>query len=262
VVPPQPDESTWVYDSRRAVFHLMPGFWFGPNTYGAQCPNGAKTHWGHLVYDPVARKYAEGYFQRPPAGWGGDSRSKNGIYDPVADQVVRIDLGPTVQRWSGATGGLVEEPFPIRDVYCEQDPLAFDPEGRSIYGIDYSKKRLVRYHLDDKKATAWPLPAAYIWHSESQPPDPEAFDGNKGCIGYDRVSKRVVLLNCRTHWGLTEHFFVFDPATETFEEIPLDKPSGVQINGNTLGHDTAANVFMLIGSRVNPNFFLLRHAAT
>jgi hypothetical protein len=256
IVPPQPDESTWVYDSRRNVFHLMPGFWFGTAAYHRSC-TAATTHWGHLIYDPAAKRYAVGHFQAPAAGWGGDLRAKSGIYDPVRDEVVRFDSGPAVQRWNVGTGALTEEPLPLEGAFVEQDPMAFDPQGRTVYGIDYSGKRLVRYHLDTKQqVNAWPLPANYAWSC----PGDECFDGNNGNVTFDEARRVLVLPNMPSKFGLIQHLYTFDVAAESWQEIPLLQTAGATINGNTMVYDPANGVHLLIGGRVTPHFFLFRLA--
>ena len=253
IVPPQPDESTWVYDSRRNVFHLMPGFWFGTAVYRRSC-QATTPHWGHLIYDPSAQRYAVGHFQAPAAGWGGDLRAKSGIYDPVRDEVIRFDSGPAVQRWNVGTGAVTEEPLPLGGAFVEQDPMAFDPQGRSVYGIDYSGKRLVRYHLDTKQVKAWPMPANYAWSC----PGDECFDGNNGNITFDEVRRVLVLPNMPSKGGLIQHLYTFDVAAESWQEIPLVQPAGATINGNTMVYDPVNDVHLLIGGRVTPHFFLFR----
>ena len=233
----------------------MPGFWFGTAAYRQSCA-AATTHWGHLIYDPAAKRYAVGHFQAPAAGWGGDLRAKSGIYDSVRDEVVRFDIGPAVQRWNVATGALTEEPLPLGGAFVEQDPMAFDPQGRTVYGIDYSGKRLVRYHLDTKQVKAWPMPANYAWSC----PGDECFDGNNANITFDEVRRVLVLPNMPTKGGLIQHLYTFDVAAERWQEIPLVQPAGATINGNTMAYDPVNDVHFLIGGRVTPHFFLFRLA--
>jgi hypothetical protein len=257
VVPPQPDESTWVYDSARNVFHLMPGFWFGTSSYRQSC-QAATTHWGHLIYDPAARKYRRGNFATPAGGWGGDLGAKSGVFDPARDEVVRFDSGPTVQRWNVATGALTVERLPVGGAFVEQDPMAIDRQGRAVYGIDYAGHRLVRYHLDTKQAATWPMPTNYVWGCQTRAL--ECFDGNNGLLTFDVASRVLLVPNMPNTGGQIVRLFAFQVDRESWLELPVVNPPGAVVNGNTMAYDPVSNVHMLIGGRVSPHFFLFRFA--
>jgi len=257
VVPPQPDESTWVYDSTRKVFHLMPGYWFGTSVYRRSCA-AATPHWGHLIYDPVARKYRRGNFQAPAGGWGGDLKAKSGVFDAARDEVVRFDSGPTVQRWKVATGALTVERLPLAGAFLEQDPMAIDRQGRAVYGIDYAGKRLVRYHLDNKQVSTWPMPSNYVWSCHARAP--ECFDGNNGLLTFDDASRILLVPNMPNTGGQIVRIFAFQVDPGSWLELPLVNPPGAVVNGNTMAYDPVSNVHMLIAGRVSPHFFLFRFA--
>lgn len=255
LVPAQPDESTWVYDSRRNRFYTGPGFWFGVNGYRQHCADATPVQ-GGLVFDPVARKYGRPPFSAPPGGWGGDLHAKSGVYDPDTDSLYRFayrsdmvveQLRLSSNRWSTSRVG-------IREAYVEQDPMAIDVRGRQIYGIDYKGKRLVRWGIDRSSAKAWPLPRDYAWNC----PGEECFDSNNGLLSFDVANRALLIPNMPSKGGRIVKVFVFWVDQERFEELPLVQPAGAIVNGNTMAYDPVNNVHLLIGGRVTPHFFLFR----
>lgn len=139
VNPRHPDQVGWVYDSKRDLFWMMPGY------------QGPETDCGGIIgktmtFDPQQRKWAVADIPDPPK----DEylHNKFSQYDPVQDQIVM--LGNTEARhWRLATGKTERVGFGgNRDGLSSGYSALVD---REIYAIDVRYKKLTRYHLDQKR---------------------------------------------------------------------------------------------------------------
>jgi hypothetical protein len=259
LVPAHPDETSWVYDPVRDVFHAIVAFWFGTATYQQACPGTqAVMGWGHLIFNPTTHTWTQGHFVWPPpiGGPGGDSGPKSGVYDPVRAEVIRLSPGTYLQRWNAETGA-IDEPYITGDtIWVEQDQIALDAAGRRIYVVDYGGRTLWSVQLDTLEPKKWAMPAQYVWATDLGVP--EAFDGNLHCLTYDPDARVLVLPNIDSHGGYVRHLFVFHVDTEQWEELPITHPAGTTVNGNTLVYDPVNRAHVLIGGRVTPHQFVLR----
>src|SRR5574337_893553 len=111
--PARPDEVTWVYDSVRDLYWMMPGYFFDQVLQYAACggpPASAEASNWMYGFNPVTKKWTLVDSTKPapynipwppPQGVPGDSNAKHGVYDPTTDSIYRFS-------WDGAWGAIVQ----------------------------------------------------------------------------------------------------------------------------------------------------------
>ena len=268
VAPAQPDDVTWVYDSKRDRFYMMPGYYFGVAAYQSACPGGATGQYSAMVFDPAAKKWSAPSFpppdpKLPGGGYGGDNFGKFGVYDPVTDSLFRVsptawggamailDLGKN--RWSTKPFGHPDPNSPLRELHAEWEQAAIDVQGRAIYFISPSGiwrsergdpiyKKLMRYRIDSSSLQiVSDLPAAYEQHR----------DRERSNLVFDPRNRVLLLPNMANFDGEILRLFIYhvDKRTWETEEIPNQGlADGVHpVMGNTAVFAETNNAMVLIG---------------
>ena len=268
VVPAQPDDVVWVYDSRRDRFIMTPGFYFDVAGYLAKCPSsGATPQYTAMTFDPRARKWSPPAFPGPDpslhgGGYGGDNYGKFGVYDPVTDRLFRVTtsgwggtmgiLDLATNAWSQAPFGHPDTNSPLREIHAEWEQAAIDVQGRAIYFIspygifqnqpsDPIYKKLIRFSIDTNTVeVVSDLPAAYA-----------LFEAERSNMVFDPINRVLLMPNMANLDGEIVRLFIYhvDSRTWETEEIPNRglADGSRPVMGNTAVFDTVNNVMMLIG---------------
>ena len=294
IMPGRPDEVGWVWDSKRNVFWVLPGFMgvaqSGPGVCGSG-PNVATQKIAILTFDPATNKWSDPGAATEPIGSppGSGERPKNAIYDPVTDSIYRsgsdyrgliwtvyhiakntwevfqTPCAPATKEWP-ASGPCAPSGTYINDSSLGWEYLAADVTNRKIYAIDPVHYRLFQFDMDKHTvAIKAPIPEpnpARIAQSRSlswtlKDFTLPVFDSVNNVLLYpyiDSAPSRLKLL-------------IYHPNTNTWEADPMHQPEGLEVRGNSAVFDPIHNVLMVIGG-LNPNgdldptvthFFLYRY---
>jgi hypothetical protein len=241
IVPFHPDQVGWVWDSKRRIFWMLPGAQFGSSLGGAPCDG---KRWVVTGFDPQSRKWNE-----PPQGpifKNEYEHSKFAIYDVVTDCCIM--LGSTESRhWHPSTGQWDGARFGGNRYLFGSYTAQVD---RHVYALDFRDRRLVRYHIDDRRMEDGP----------ALPFDPGPNEMTN--LIYAKRHGKIFL----AHFGSLEYrdpdLWAYTPTTEKFERRRVAIPGVPQPRCNTIVYHDATDVIMLFGNLVtqpvDQRFFLYR----
>jgi hypothetical protein len=255
IQPGRPDTVIWAYDSKRNRGLMAPGFYF--ITQGAVNDCGELAGWGGYAFSFATHAFAGpdagAGLTAPPGGWGGDTGASYGVYDPIADELVRVRNAPSLERLSLTTqswrvqmlvkpGDLNWNPIPNRA------QSVIDVSGRAIYWIDAwasSSPTLVRVSLVDGSVTTIPLPVQYK--------QPVAGD-HEVYLAFDPVN-RVVFMPNNFDMGNSPltglGIYHVDTGQWEWEAVPA------AAFGSVWGFDENSGALIGIGKRVSPSAYFL-----
>ena len=270
VMPARPDNTTWVYDSKRDRGTIMPAYYGGTASCAGVVNDTLKRPY-HFDFDlkqwllatlPTPANNTAGTSH----GWGGDSHNHYGVYDPVTDATYRFYNGCGMQiiPMDGTTGICLTTAFPNAPPGSSDqsnDSLAIDVQGRKIYGINRWKRVLVEWDIPQRKVTAMiPLPPTWV-----KPVSDYAGGDFETHMAFDSKNRVLFLPNTVNYGGTlikTEsqvnrglHFFKVDPKVWEWEAAPMDN----SVSGNVLGYDEANNVFLFLGRSATKRMWLYRY---
>jgi hypothetical protein len=260
VQPGRPDSVNWAYDSLRDRGLMAPGF-YAITQGGASAGCGAVEGFGGYAFSFATKAFtgpdALAGLPPPPNGWGGDDGAAFGLYDPVADEFVRVRNGPRMERLNLATRTWrVQElrltagwnPVPNR-----AQPV-IDVQGRALYWLDTGTRSLIKVSLRPITATsvsqtpavtAIPLPAAYVVPGDSS---------QEVYLAFDSVNRVVVVPN-NTGMGQSPivglGLYAVDAGTWTWETVPT------AVWGSVWGYDEQVGALVGIGKRQSPTAYFL-----
>lgn len=239
VQPSHPDEVGWVYDTKRKIFWMVPGYMGNPQK---NCPESTLIRGKVMTFDPATQK------------WEATERTRlkgtNAFaqYDPATDTIVMFTPnGAAVydvqsDKWTNHRFGLGQ-----LDISHHYSAIAL--EKRVIYAIAPHRKQLLKYDMDRRTA-------GFI---SDAPPYEEPRPADAMPI-WDSVNK--VLLFPQWMKGVTS-FHVYHPDTNTWERnIPINQPEGITVTGRQAVFDPYQNVLLLMGStskEASPHLFLYRY---
>jgi len=246
VQPSHPDEVGWVYDTRRKIFWMIPGYMGGNQKV---CPNSTLVRGKIMTFDPAARKWDL------PDRKGMDTvKFGKGIhlfatYDEATDSIVV--LGQTraahydikSDTWSAAGKyGLGKQ------LFVNKEYVALDPAGRVIYAIDPRSGQLYGYRIDARGMV-----------SLGSAPSTSVIDTVMPI--WDSVNK--VLLWPQYFKDQEQKLHVYDPKTAAWNTVPIRQPEGITVHGRHAVFDPQQNVLLLMGDPSGlkqPYVFLYRHS--
>ncbi len=271
--PARPDEVTWVYDSVRDLYWMMPGYFFDQVLQYAACggpPASAEAFNWMYGFNPVTKKWTRVDVSQPapynipwppPEGVPGDTNAKHGVYDPTTDSIYRFyrdgAWGQKIQILHLATaswdfvglGWNPSQPYDEvqRNLHAEMEYEAIDVAGRVVYSLDPFLKKLMSYNIitgySTQRVTLSDLPAAYVV---------ETGIGVQGrsMMVFDPANRVLLLPNMPNLGGEILRLFIYHVDTGIWEteEIPnLGIVNGHAVMGNVVGFDEANNALLLIG---------------
>jgi hypothetical protein len=255
IQPGRPDTVIWAYDSKRDQGLMAPGFYFISQGAGHDC--GELAGWGGYAFSFAARTFkgpdAGAGLPAPPSGWGGDTGASYGVYDPIADELVRVRNAPSLERLN-----LTTQTWRVQMIVKPGDPnwnpipnraqSVIDVTGRAIYWIDAwasASPSLVRVSLTDGSITTMPLPAQY-----KQP----AAGDHEIYLAFDPVN-RVVFVPNNYDMGASPltglGIYHVDTGQWEWEAVPA------AAFGSVWGFDQNAGALIGIGKRVSPSAYFL-----
>jgi len=253
--PAGPDQTGWVYDSRRNLFWMTPGYtslgsanncnpgegeagWKGTLTNKLMAFNPETQQW---IYDSNNPR------SLPP---GPPSNRKFAHYDPVTDTIIRL-------AWTGSASVEIYDitndqwtvkslPSVVGNARVGFDYSALDVVGRAIYLVSPYEGRLIRYDISLQTAD-------YISDLPTGPIEKE-----NSYLVWDSVNQVMLLLvNANTLTG----FYAYHPNTNTWETLPITHPDGYMVRGRAIVYDPDQNILLINGgtSPANPYLFLYRY---
>ena len=275
IQPDHPDEVGWVWDSRRQVFWMIPGYLESLRNGQPGC-GGAIQRWGILVFDPITRKWSPGGVHWPNTG--GTERPKFAQYDPVTDTIIMLNQGMSVDilnlgrdwnspsRWERFALSFDSAGVSLSNSYLGSEGTAIDVAGRAIYVIEPYSGRLIRYHIDTRTASVVST-APDRSGDDGGPPNPPgspqhredftqlAFDSQNRVLFFMRLSGAGEVaddLGALGHAGYVT-LYIYDPATGQWTRDPMSQPEGRPVRGNSIVYDAEQNALLLIGGLTTDN---------
>ena len=254
--PGGPDTVGWAYDNKRDRGLMNPGFYFGMQ--GAKSPCGSIYGLGGYAFSFVDKKFSgpDGAtlplpLSPPPDGWGGDGVASYSVYDPVADELVRIANGGQMQRLNLASQKWRTQSLtngtPNWNPVANRAQLVIDVAGRALYWLDvWSPVRaLIKVSLVNGAVKTLPLPAQYVLPAGSDHEVYLAFDpGHRVILIPNNFDMGTAPLN-----GLG--IYHVDTGAWDWQAVP---PA---VFGSVWGFDEAVGALIGIGKRVFPSAYFL-----
>ena len=241
--PAYPDNCTWAYDSKHDRGIIARSFWFGHSYAVSQQPGRPDADWllNNGIFDPNTGTYSSTIIPTPPGtgiGWGGDSNTNFGTYDPILNALVRffwdgawgcslqvIPLGdlvtfPTAAFYnvgSGHPSGSFIRSF-LRDTDAHARQIALDIQGRKVYAIAQSsfnhEWRLIEVDLTaPTMGKAFPLPATF------DPQEVAPGDGSDNYLCFDSLRRRIMHPQVNGYSGEVKSTIISPPTDQLTEAV-------------------------------------------
>ncbi len=249
--PAHPDEVGWVFDTKRQGFWMTLGFQWGTGDTSDACPqpNGSFRKKGVAFYDPVAKTWAHNNRTGIESINISPGSQLFAQYDPGTDRIIVLsDAAVATYDITNDIWSKVKYNF-SPTMRLSHHYSGFDQVKRVIYGIDKNNPRLFRYNIDAQTMDVLgPIPAMpYI---QAQPV-------------WNSVSNVLMWFDHQAG-----QLNIYHPDTNTWDvNIPTQKPTGIQVQGNHAVFDPYQNVLMIMGGTslvagvsANPYVFLYRYA--
>jgi hypothetical protein len=242
VQPARPDQVGWVFDTRRNVFWMVPGYMWG----GSLCPN--MVQGAIMSYDPLTTKRWTVH-----GTYGTNQYSVFGTYDHVTDTYIRLyysgSSGTAVQIYHPNLGtdaaAWEKKSFPSLTVRPELCMPALNAKGRCIYFC--TPTVLYRYDIDPRELKAiGTVPAAAM------------ADGGEVTAVWDSISEVLYYIPFVSASDTRATCHIYHPDTKQWETDALYQPDGLAPAGRHAVFDPLENVLMLFGSG-DKHLFLYRY---
>lgn len=237
IQPSGPDELGWVFDTKREIFWMIPGF-----QWDKDCASSVKGK--VMTFDPRTRKWSivEGIERI-------HSDVVYSQYDPKTDRILSFawdgGRGTAIDIIDCATATKKREFFrdDVDNARIAKNYSAVDLKTRSLYGIDTRRGKLYRYDLD----------TGFLTRIGDTPVNPQK--ANQAVMTWD--SNHDVLL-----WPYGDIMYVYDPARDAWETRKPPQPDGLPVFGQSVGYDPYHDALIYMGGylRKNEYLFLYRYA--
>lgn len=239
IQPSGPDELGWVFDSRRNIFWMIPGF-----QWSKDCASSVKGK--VMTFDPRTREWSivEGI-----------ERIRSDVvyshYDPKEDTILSF-------AWDGGRGTAIDiidcaraskkRSFfakSVSNARLSKNYSAMDPATRSVYGIDTLHGQFYRYDMDGRTLT----------HLGPTPVNPRR--ENSAVVAWD--TNHGVLL-----WPYRGTLYVYDPSGGGWSARHPSQPENIPVFGQSAGFDPYHDAMVYLGGylKKNPYIFLYRFSRT
>jgi len=243
LIPSRPDNTTWAYDSKRDMALMIPGFFFGTQGATSGCSGVTETN-SAVLFNLSTNKWQLPSFAPPSDGYGGDTGSLFGLYDPVSDAAYRLRGSEgTMEVLHLATN--TWEKIQLASAYSgdyHSDQSVIDVAGKSIYVVNRRGPSIIRYSIPDKKIVDsvtlpnWSAPLGL---------DHETF------MVFDPINRVVLYPNTQDYDGVVRRLYVYKVDTRVLSVEAV--PAGV--SGNCAGFDSRNNAMLFMGrSATNVNW--------
>ncbi len=156
--PAGPDQVGWVYDSRRNLFWMTPGYTSPGSRRNCNEGNTWKGTLGNtlMAFNPVTKKWMHDPEKpRTLPSNATPSIRKFAHYDPVTDTIIRFGQGGArveIYDIENDEWTLKNLPSDIAEAFLGWDYTALDVVGRAIYTVAVFKDKLIRYDIDTQTA--------------------------------------------------------------------------------------------------------------
>ena len=267
--PKGPDHVGWTWDSKRAVFWMVPGEMQPHGNYGQRCPGERPDYYGDedgtqgpkllfrhiMTFDPKTKTWSD--YDANINGKGSDTWYS--VYDPVTDTLIRPTSNAAMgvydiktKRWtnyplgSNASGSQPD---------VEKVHYAADYDKRRIFMIDAVRGRLHRWNMDSHTLSdLGPIPKGPITGA--------SVIADKGYCVWDSNAKALIHYRFRQQGVFVYHPDEKPPRWET-ADFPLapGSPPGLRVHWNGAAFDPVNNVLVGIGGEGSDYIWLLRYAA-
>jgi hypothetical protein len=272
IQPKHPDFGGWTWDTKRHLFWWVPGLTLSASS--GNCPGESDTNGSDpqfvsgrlMTFDTVGKMWADK--GALPAGVPTGNENWMAHYDPVTDTLVRFARGEdltisvydiTNQAWTSRTftnGG--------KTIYVEQEYIAWDPDHRRAYMIDYIAAHLLRYDLDAHIITdLGPVPhSAEIIADHISNHMMVVYDPNDDIVfWYDTIHYRFHAYHAdRNEWESDLPTSTNDPGVYAYGRMMVfDKDQNVLFLGGGTADPPDLNPGG--GTFLQPNFYLYRYSS-
>lgn len=253
--PAGPDQVGWVYDSRRNLFWMTPGY-TSPGSANNCNPREGETGWKGtltnklMAFNPETQKWI--YDSNNPRSLppGPPSNRKFAHYDPVTDTIIRL-------AWTGSASveiyDITNDQWAVRGLSSVVsnarvgfDYSALDVAGRAIYLVSPYEGRLIRYDIELQTA-------GYVSDLPTGPVEKE-----NTYLTWDSVNQVMLWMVANANQSID--FYVYHPNTNTWETLSNTHPD-YTVRGRAMVYDSDQNVLLINGgtSPANPYVFLYRY---
>jgi len=247
--PAGPDQHGWVYDSKRKLFWMTPGY-TSPGSL-QYCETDKMLLGTMMAFDPATKKWIYDTEWEQPIR---PTNRKFAQYDPVTDSIIRF-AASTVEIYdiSNNTWTINGLAGLGNGAKLGFDYTAIDVPGRVIYMVSPTEGKLLSYDIATQAAT-------YI----SELPT--------GIIGLESNYLAWDSLNQVLLWIVNPNsedliaFFAYKPETNSWETLPTTHPNGLRVRGRAAVFDPDQNVMLIHGgtkgganTTFNPYLFLYRY---
>jgi len=264
IMPPGLDEVGWVWDSKRNLFWMLPGYTVSrrENPNLPQCVGGATEVGGILTFDPATKKWANPGIPVEPVGSppGSAQRAKNAIYDPVTDSIYRssVDhrgfiwtvLNLSTKSWNVYQTVAATDRTYINNVDLGFEQLAADIAGRKIYAIDPFFYRLLAFDIDSKtisiKAPIPVLDPQRVAQARATVARPHIWQDFTMPV-FDSVNRKLLFPYIDSLDTARPKLLIYDPETNSWETDKMHQPEGREVRGNTALFLPVHNAMMILG---------------
>ena len=258
IMPSGRDEVGWVWDSKRKVFWMLPGFMQQPSW---RCPdNSANEEIAILTFDPATNKYSNPNAAPEPIP---GQKPKNAIYDLLTDSIYRSGEDGrgfiwTIYHIASNTWDVYQTPFATNGEYTNNTSLAFeyiaaDLGRRKIYGIDPVYYRLFEFDMDQhtlsiKAAIPEPNQARIAASRQLQWTLRDftmpVFDTVNNVLLFPYVD---ALALDGGPYGSRPQLLIYHPDTDRWETDSMYQPDGMTVRGNSFAFDAVNNLLISFG---------------
>ncbi len=246
--PPGPDQVGWVYDSKRDLFWMLPGY-TSPGSKN-NCQDRDKMIGEIMAFDPNTKTWI--FENRSLAGREFLSLRKFAQYDPKTDSIIRFawtGSGPRVEIYNISQDKWTTKLYKS-DARLGFDYTAMDLKRRVIYMVSPYEGKLMEYNMDDMSIRyISDLPIGAVSPENTYP----VWDSNNEVLLWFVYGSKKPL-----------RLFVYDPKLNSWEEKAINQPDGLVPRGNAFVYNPDLNVTLIIGGYepANPYMYFYRYKST
>ncbi|MCI0546165.1 MAG: hypothetical protein L0027_02655 [Candidatus Rokubacteria bacterium] len=246
--PSHPDEVGWVYDTRRNIFWMVPG-WMGPNQ--KNCPESTLARFKIMTWDWKTRVWTVTDRQLPKHLVPGNSTFAQ--YDAKTDTILKLynDSFNGMSIYDIAADRWTKVRYPGTPMpRFEKQYTALDTEKRQLYIVAGNVRRLYRYDLDKRS-----------FEDLGEAPGKTGHDGSHAV--WDPLNRVVLWPHQFQTSDVTLH--VYHPDEHRWEvNVAAKAPEGITVRGTNAVFDPYQNAMLIMGQtgnegKGNPYLFLYRY---
>ena len=250
VQPAGPDEVGLVFDTKRHIFWMAPGYMWGDQGI-CQGSSASQIKNELMTFDPLTRTWTDPPRNNLCKTLGVCSEdTKFAQYDPVEDTIIQFywtGSAPAAAIYDIQSDSWTKKSF-SGNARFGMEYTAMDLDNRHIYICSPYEDKLYRYNMDVRTLTdLGPLPA------------PTSAD--LSMLVWDSVNKLLMFPQFAGGQIAETQLYVYHPDTEQWETMPMNKPDGISVYGRHAVFDPIQNVLLVMGRKdgSDPRVFLYRY---